>query len=36
MMKAVTYLKRPDVLFLAGATDVKIKLIGDTEIIGNL
>lgn len=36
IMKAITYLKRPDVLFLAGATDVKIALTDGQEILGNI
>lgn len=36
MMKAITYLKRPEVLFLAGATDVKIPLTDGQDILGNI
>lgn len=36
LMKAITYLRRPDVLFLAGATDIKVPLTKQSEIIGKL
>lgn len=34
IMRAIIYLQRPDVLFLAGATDIKVPLTVKSDIIG--